>query len=242
MKLELIIAFLLVGLLILLYKQQKKHWQLRRWQKALNLPVHQQHFQKIYRTIDGFTLSRQARMHYDILDYIYGEINFPSFIALLSLTKPNAHTVFYDLGSGIGKAVIAAAMVFPLRKSIGIEILPELHQASCEALKHLAQFEQYKKATTNCHFILADFLNASLDEANLIFINASTLFGTTWEKLCQRLHNLPQIETIITTSKPLSSTVFLPNRCTTVQMSWGLVPAYIHTRKTISLQSDENIE
>lgn len=240
MRVELVFIFLFIGLLILLYKQQD--WRLKRWQKALGLPVHQHNFKQIYQTIDGFALSRQARRRHDILDYIYGEIDFLSFIALLSLVKPNPNTVFYDLGSGVGKAVIAAAMVFPLKKSIGIEILPELHQASCAALNHMAQFEQYKRVATSCHFILADFLNAPLDDANLIFINSSTLFGTTWEKLCQRLHDFPQIETIITTSKPLLSAVFLPDRCTTVQMSWGLVAAYIHTRKTISLQSDENIE
>ena len=68
-----------------------------------------------------------ARQKQDAIEYVYGEIEFLPFIALLSLDKPDSKTVFYDLGSGIGKAVLACAMVYPVHKSVGVELLPELY-------------------------------------------------------------------------------------------------------------------
>lgn len=70
-------------------------------------------FQNLYEDVDGYSISRKARVKMDAFAYTYGEIEFLSFIALLSLVKPNENSVFYDLGSGTGKAVIAAAMVYP---------------------------------------------------------------------------------------------------------------------------------
>lgn len=237
-----ILIFFMLSIACLLYKQQRKYWRLRAWQKNLELNKHLPTLQKIYQDIDGFALSRQARLNYDVLDYIYGEINFLSFIALLSLAKPNQHTVFYDLGCGVGKAVIASALVFPMQKSVGVEILPELYNSSCQALELLMQFESATTAAGKVHFILGDFLKVNLDEANFVFVNSSTLFDTTWKSLCQRLDDLPHIQTVITTSKPLLSKLFSPERHTTIQMSWGVVPAYIHFRKTISNKAIENIE
>ena len=44
------------------------------------------------------------------------------------------------------------------------------------------------------------------------------------------LDKLVQLEIIITTSKPLISENFVLKKNTKVQMSWGIVPAYIHYR------------
>ena len=229
-----------LGLLIISYSQPQR--QLKAWMKSLGLNNHLSILQTIYDEVDGFILSRQARNRHDALDYIYGEIDFLSFAALLSLAKPNNETIFYDLGSGTGKAVFTCALVYRVKKCVGIEILPELHHAACAQKQKLAHWEQYKNQAHSIHFILGDFLQLCLTEANYVFVNSSSLFGLTWEALCQRLNNLPDLEIIITTSKPLISTVFIPKISTKVQMSWGVVPAFIHSRKTFSNKAIENIE
>jgi SAM-dependent methyltransferase len=200
----------------------------------LGLREHSLAFQALYHAVDGFKISRKARKKQDALDYIYGEIDFLSFIALLSLTKPDHNTVFYDLGSGTGKAVLACAMVFPVCKSVGVELLPELHLCACEIKQQLATHVNYEQQVQKIDFILGDFLDTPLEEATLIFVNSSTLFGITWEKLCLLLSNLPRAHTIISTSKPLISTVFTAKISTRMQMSWGIVPVYIHQRITSS--------
>lgn len=218
--------------LLLHLKFKRKQINVLRWQKLLNLQEHAQVFRQIYTDTNGFMLSQNARHVHDAMEYAYGEIEFLSFIALLSLTNPNKNTVFYDLGSGTGKAVLACGMVFPICKSIGIELFPELYLDSCKRRDQLAAMKNYAEQTKKIQFILGDFLKVNLDDATLVFINSTAFFGPTWEKLCAKLDHLPHLNTVITTSKTLSSTHFTVTTRTKVEMSWGVVFAYVHTRKT----------
>ncbi|EHL32484.1 class I SAM-dependent methyltransferase [Legionella drancourtii] len=198
----------LLPLLLFYIHGKRKQLRIKQWQKSLNLAEHAQFFQRLYQHENGFILSQQARKKRDAIDYVYGEITFLSFLALLSLTKPDENTVFYDLGCGIGKAVLACAMVFPIRKSVGVEILPELYFSACKQAKKLASIKNYAEQTKKIEFILGDFLKVNLDEATIIFINSTALFNPTWKTLCARLEYLPHLTTVITTSKALPSKLF----------------------------------
>ncbi len=227
------VCLLLVLLTLLLHLRcKRKQIDVNRWQKSLNLQEHAQAFRQLYTDANGFLLSQDARREHDAMEYAYGEIEFLSFIALLSLINPDENTVFYDLGSGIGKAVLACSMVFPVRKSTGIELFPELYLDACKRVRQLAAMNNYTEHAKKIQFVLNDFLEANLDDATLVFINSTAFFGPTWEKLCIKLDHLPHLNTVITTSKTLSCTHFTVTACTKVEMSWGIVSAYIHTRKT----------
>lgn len=227
--------FLLLGLALIAHfiYYKKKQLSIKRWQKSLNLHAHGAVFQRLYHDSQGFILSQKARQGHDAMEYAYGEIEFLSFIALLSLVQPDENTIFYDLGSGTGKAVLACCMVFPVRKSIGIELFPELYLDACKRARQLATIDSYAQQAKKIKFILGNFLEVDLQDATLIFINSSAFFGPTWEKLCARLDQLSQLKTIITTSKILSCTHFLLAKRTKVVMSWGIVFAYIHKRKKL---------
>ena len=226
------LLFLLIA--VLPYCQQKKRQlRVRRWQHSLNLPQHLVVFNQLYHNVNGFLLSEQTRQQQgDSIDYVYGEIEFIPFIALLSLVNWDEETVFYDLGSGTGKAVFACAMVYPARHYVGVELFPALHDTACNLIKQLAAKKNYRHTATKIAFILGDFFAVDLNEATLIFINATALFGESWEKISGRMDNIPYLNTVITTSKPLLSTKFYPILTTKVAMSWGVVVAYIHRRKT----------
>jgi len=218
-------------LLFLYFRHRKERRRIKRWQKSLHLRQHAKVFQEIYHNENGFVLSRHARQQQDAFEYVYGEIEFLSFIALLSLTKPGHETVFYDLGCGIGKAVLACAMVYPVHKSVGVELFPELYFSACKQAKKLVAIKNYAQQATKIEFILGNFLEVNLNDATLIFINSSAILGPTWEKLCTRLEKLPQLKTVITTSKALLSHKFSVVMSTKVEMSWGVVLAYIHKPK-----------
>lgn len=228
----LVILVILMALFFFFMRQRRRILRIKRWQKILNLQDHQHVFQQLYQPIDGFILSNLARQKQNAIEYTYGEIEFLPFIALLSLVKPDRETVFYDLGSGIGKAVIACAMVYPVLKSVGVELLPELYLGALDQAKKLATNLDYAEKTKKIEFVLGNFLEVDLKEATLIFINSTTIFGSVWESLCILLDNLPQLNHVITTSKTLMSTHFLVTNHTKIEMSWGIVEAYIHTRKT----------
>ncbi|HHQ8869421.1 TPA: methyltransferase [Legionella pneumophila] len=215
----------------LCFDKARKELRINRWQKKLNLRHHAQIFHLLYDDVNGFMISQQARKNRDAIEYVYGEIEFLPFTALLSMVNIDHNTVFYDLGSGTGKAVVACAMVYPVHKSIGVELFPNLHQCACERLQKLAAMEGYTESSKKISFILGDFLTVDLSEATLIFINSSTLFGATWEALNTRLNSLPQLSTVITTSKTLSSSRFKLVTRAKIQMSWRVVFAFIHKKE-----------
>jgi SAM-dependent methyltransferase len=197
--------------------------------RALSIQKHLEVFHEINRETDGFALSKQARLQTDALEYTYGEISFIPFVALLSLARPNKNTIFYDLGSGAGKAVFACSMIYNVKKSCGIEIFDNLYEASEKQQKNLLEIPEYTNIAKNICFINADFLNYDFSDATLIFINSTGLFGETWDALNEKLDELTDV-TIITTSKKLLSDKFTLEKTTLVEMSWGIVETYIHTR------------
>ena len=212
-----------------------KHYTIWRWRRKLALNKHCTTFERLFASMDGFALSRRARIGCDAMEYVYGEIEFVPFIALLSLVRPDINTIFYDLGSGTGKAVIACSLVFEVRKSCGIELFYELHHAALKQHRHLSHITQslqphHTNNAQRIHFIHDDFLQTDFSDATLIFINATGLFGPTWEALNKKLASMTSPLTVITTSKTLTSETFIVIKKTNVQMSWGIVNAYIHQR------------
>eukprot|EP00986_Skeletonema_menzelii_P007417 scaffold2916_cov190-Skeletonema_menzelii.AAC.3 len=60
---------------------------------------------------------------------VYGEIDLRGFCDLLMHHVPHSSDdVFYDLGSGSGRAVFAARFVGDFRECVGIELLSNLHE------------------------------------------------------------------------------------------------------------------
>lgn len=236
-------CLLLAFIMYWYFKCTKTRRQINKWSHHLNINEHALVFQRLYQHSNGFLLSKAARKgQEDALEYTYGEIQFHSFIALLSLAKPDRQTVFYDLGSGTGKAVLACAMVYPVQHSVGIELFPELYFCACERRTELAHQAGYKKQAAAISFIQGNFLTTDLADATLIFINSSALFGTAWDELCQRLTHLPQLNAVITMSKPLKTPGFILTIRTQVEMSWGIASAFVHFKKQIATKPIENIE
>jgi precorrin-6B methylase 2 len=220
-------------LVLLLSRGLKRKRRLQRFRKNLELDKHALIFQKLYAELDGFRLSRSARANQDAFEYVYGEIVFEPFIALLSLCKPNSETVFYDLGSGTGKAVIAAAMVFNPAKSCGIELFSLLHQAALSQKACLKKISGYQTIAQHIEFRNEDLQKSKLSEANLIFINSTGFLGETWLTISKHLEQINSGSLVISTSKPLRSEQFIVIKNTFVLMSWGPASVFIQQRKPI---------
>lgn len=222
-----ILYSLTVILMLLTLRYAWRRYRIWSWQNILQIKQHLTVLNRISAPINGFQLSRQARQHTDAYEYVYGEIDIQSFIALLSLLHPNSSTVFYDLGSGVGKTVLACAMVFEIKKAYGIELFSILDQAAKQQLQQLCHLPNYQSIHRKINFICDDFLTVMLDDATIIYIAATGLFGETWIQLNQRLEQLSHSPLIITTTKKLLSPRFTILHQTKVQMTWGIVDAYI---------------
>ena len=97
----------------------------------------------------------------------YGEITQKGTDDLVRHFKKhfNNNTVFYDLGSGLGKMVLHIGLQYDIKKSIGIELSKERYQGAID-LK-----EKYAKNNTNIQFHLKSFLDYNLSDATVIYMD-----------------------------------------------------------------------
>lgn len=197
-----------------------------------NLEKHNEVFQQLYGDINGFVISIEARRDNDSSDYTYGEVEFDSFTELLSKCDPapGTSTVFYDLGCGTGKAVIAAMIAFDLKKSCGIEIIAPLCVCAEQQQQRLRANKAYEKMADRIEFKQGSFLEMDFSDADLIFINSTAFLDETWVTLTKWLEQTKPGTVIISLTKSLDSPHFQLNHSGPVKMSWGTSTAHIQKR------------
>lgn len=204
--------------------------------QTLKQRVTQEILQDLYRDINGATLSRaeRDRLHTDAYSLVYGEIDFYAFQQMLAVAAPQKDEIFYDLGSGTGKAVLAAALLYDFAKVCGIELLPALYQQSqClydELLNHPKVMQYFPRKQWNVHFINDDIFVYDFSEADIVFINATGFFGDEWNALLTKLNSLKKGAKIILTSKQLSAATYQLLHTDSYRMSWGLCSVYIYKK------------
>jgi len=230
----LIILFLISASILLLFAGRHKR-RIKRWRKSLAMDRHLAIFNTLYANVNGFQLSQRAREGNDAVEFVYGEIDFESFIALLSLCNPDSDSIFYDLGSGTGKAVLASAMVFNVRKSCGIEHFDSLHQCAKKQRERLTTIPEYAHKSRAIDFVHGNFQTISLQDASIVFINSSAFFGEFWAETSRCLEQLKPGSIVISTSKALVSSVYKTHHITPVKMSWGVVNAYFQQRQASNI-------
>lgn len=188
--------------------------------------------QMLFKDVNANQLSRKDRKQLGIDEdaYIYGEIEFLSFFTILDKVNPRSDDVFYDLGSGSGKAVFSAALFFDLTKAYGIERLPSLFacaNSQIEKLKSLMpSFDREIK------FINDDFVNCDISDGTIIFINATCLSYPTWEKILDKLNKVKQGSRIIVTTKKLEDNQFKLLSHSFELMSWGMNSVNVYEKIT----------
>lgn len=202
----------------------------KRWRKKLALDQHESIYNQLYTDVHDFVLSKAARVNHDAFEYTYGHISFESYIALLSLCHPNSSTIFYDLGSGTGRAVIACTMVFNTKKSYGIELFSPLHECAQVQQHHLSNHLAYHQKASHIEFQCKDLLKTHFADATLLFISATAFLGQTWLSISKHMEHVKPGTLVITISKTLNSPLFKTNRSTLVIMSWGITKAFIQER------------
>jgi len=111
----------------------------------------------------------------------YGETGYSSIEELINHYSNyfNKDTVFYDLGSGLGKIVIHVGIKYDVKKSCGIEYSKERYLKSLELLKNFNHNQ-------NINFINDNILNCDLSDATVIYTD-NTLFPTKIDSLIYKL-------------------------------------------------------
>lgn len=179
-------------------------------------------FSTLYTGINGFKAStdHRTRLNEQNENYTYGEILFDSFSQILQAAQPLPNDIFYDLGCGTGKAVVATALLYHDINARGVEILPPLYTI-CESVKEKYRQLPNNHSTSSVDFFHADFFEYDFSDGNIVFINATSINQKTWNALSNKLHLLPKGARIILSTKSIDDSRFKLIHSGLYLMSWG---------------------
>ncbi len=143
---------------------------------------------------------------------------------------------FYDLGSGTGKPVFAAALLHDFEKVTGIEILSGLHKTSLELLeKYKKDFKETMteaKDKMKIEFVCGDFTKLDWTDASLLFANSTCYDGALMNELAEAAKNCKVGTFMITFTKKLPSPLWQVLEFQRYQQSWGEATVYIQKKMT----------
>jgi len=110
---------------------------------------------------------------------IYGEITMKGVDLLVKkfITHFNDETVFFDLGSGLGKMVAHIGLKYKVKKSVGIEYSKERYNGSL----HIK--EKFFPTENNIIFINDNFMDTDISDATVIYLDNTALPNNLIEKL-----------------------------------------------------------
>lgn len=194
-------------------------------------------FNQLYENVDGRALSLKSRENdeFKSKSFVYGEVVPDSFYEVIAEVNPLPGQVFYDLGSGTGKAVFLAHWLFDFSRTTGIELLDSLYQASAEALERYEKTMKSQIADeanrSKIEFIHGDILEADFKDADIIFINSTCFQDDLMEALEPKLEVIRPHAHVISLSKPLKSPAFHQYKHQLYEFSWGQATAFFHRKR-----------
>lgn len=196
-------------------------------------------YNNLYSAVNGYALSSAAKERnalFDNSDFTYGEVT-PSAMQELLEHLPQQRGVFYDLGSGTGKAVILASMLKGFDKCVGVELLQDLHES---AVRVQQEFEQSYKAsfeTANAcslEFRNENILETDLSDADVILGHCITCFSeTSMQAFIEKCTQIRPGAVVLGISRSIAHPCFDQIAVGQCQMGWGAATVYTCRRNNL---------
>jgi len=183
----------------------------------------------LYSGINPLMVSVNYRNAHNITDksFVYGEIIPEEFMKILDLIEFTPETIFYDLGSGSGKAVITTYLYKNPKKVIGIEYIPDLVEISQKALKKL---ENLLNTKLPIEFIQGDIRNFEFNDADIIFAHATCFDDELMDNIRKKLQELKRGARIIIITKEINEDGWKLKGVYKFSFSWGEGTARIYEK------------
>ena len=152
--------------------------------------------------------------------------------------------IFYDLGSGTGKPVIAMSLMHKFKKLTGIEFLENLVKLS-KGIKNIYDEKIKDKFAKNkeilsfntpnaIEFVKGDFFKHNWNDASVIFANSTCFSIQMIDQIADKANKECKSGTIIITFtkklNKLNSDWILKDGFRRL-MTWGIATIYVHRRK-----------
>eukprot|EP00826_Nyctotherus_ovalis_P049655 TRINITY_DN6018_c0_g3_i2.p1 TRINITY_DN6018_c0_g3~~TRINITY_DN6018_c0_g3_i2.p1 ORF type:complete len:357 (+),score=99.51 TRINITY_DN6018_c0_g3_i2:580-1650(+) len=188
-------------------------------------------FSGLFGNVSGGLISQTERSAKKLTgaEFIYGEVEVLHFIALLRLASKETGQVFWDLGCGTGKAMVAAAMSEnDFREICGVELLEGLHKVASKAMERLCEDKEYKKK--NFKLFKGDMKEVDWTNADIIYAASICFPANLIEALAEKGRRLKKGTKILTLKKWPLPEVYRVLYNLNVKMSWGRTGVYIMER------------
>jgi SAM-dependent methyltransferase len=152
---------------------------------------------QLYRGLDGFPISPadERRVAGSNGSATYGELLPTATLRLLEQLDLERRDQFVDLGAGIGKVVLLAAMTTAVGGALGVELSATRVAVARQALAR-ARGARVRGAG-RVRMLEADMLRCPLDEATVIYTCSTAFSSAFMRRLVRRLAKLPKLRTLV---------------------------------------------
>ena len=145
---------------------------------------------RLYRDVDGFEIapSQERRIERTKSSSTYGEIMPAATVQLIDALELDADDVLVDLGSGVGKVVVTAALSSDVGRAVGVELARDRHRQAEQVVHEAEQAGVLEPGRVELRN--EDILRTDLSDATVLY-TCSTAFPYAFtERLARRVHRL----------------------------------------------------
>ncbi len=194
-------------------------------------------YDKIFNGVNGYSVSLQEKQQKIKQKYIenliYGEVPFELLYALF-VFEPikdimNSRGIFYDIGSGIGNAVIGSYLIGNFEKCIGIEILDSLYDISKMVESRVKNI--YPRVDCEIQFKHGNMLDFDISDGDIILFCCPNKDDKIRFKMEEKFLTLKSNSVIISLIHSFNNkTDFSLITSRMVKSTWGETPMAIYKK------------
>ncbi|MBI2635978.1 SAM-dependent methyltransferase [Candidatus Peregrinibacteria bacterium] len=191
----------------------------------------------LFGSVQGYSLSASGRAKVGreadpILTY--GEITPESVQYMMEIANPQTGEIFYDLGSGTGKAVILAAFVAPFRRATGVELIEDLFQSASEsAARYHSEVKPLhpEKMEQEVNFVHGSMFDHDTSDGDVFFTHCTCFDDPMMDQISKKLEACKPGTRVITVTKGLTSPEFDLVHSAPYRLGWGEATLCFYRRK-----------
>ena len=185
-------------------------------------------FNELFNCIDGGEISKNERNTKNLSgpEFVYGEIEFSHFIFLLKMVYKETDKIFWDLGAGIGKVMIATALsALNFKRICGVEILDGLCDSANNIIKGFCKYTKCDEELFK--FVKGDIRTIDWSDADIIYSASLCFPEELLKEISEKGRMLKKGTRIITMKKWSISDIYKVITCFSVKMTWGYTTVYV---------------
>jgi SAM-dependent methyltransferase len=186
---------------------------------------------QLYRGLDGFPISPadERRVAGSDGSPTYGELLPTSTLRLLEQLDLDRRDQFVDLGAGVGKVVLLAAMTTAVGGALGVELSATRVAVAREALARARRARV--RGVGKVRMLEADMLRCPLDDATVIYTCSTAFSSAFMRRLVRRLVKLPKLRMLVSLQDLDPHRVFKLREVMRVDASWTRrTEVYVYAR------------